>query len=166
MKDPGTVVFVATSSEKGTFFEGDLELKAPFNPGKIILSYDDINSNEIITKVIYNGEDVDNSGGDTNGKSSDFGFYIAGSKDATGKWEKYTNMDDIEYEMTPWFPKKIKPVRDGLYMIKTTGKSGYTHQAKWTGVRWISAWQDDEPDVEEIKIKEWQGLAADPDKEN
>jgi hypothetical protein len=162
----GTVVFIGNSNEKGTFFEADIELKAPFDITKLTLQYDEIDGEEIINTVTYDGEQIDNWGGNTDGKSSDFGFYIAGSKDATGKWEKYTNMDDIEYEMTPWFPKKIKPVRDGLYMIKTTGKSGYTHQAKWTGVRWISAWQDDEPDVEEIKIKEWQGLAADPDKEN
>jgi hypothetical protein len=162
----GTVVFIGNSNEKGTFFEADIELKAPFDITKLTLQYDEIDGEEIINTVTYDGEQIDNWGGNTDGKSSDFGFYIAGSKDATGKWEKYTNMDDIEYEMTPWFPKKIKPVRDGLYMIKTTGKSGYTHQAKWTGARWISAWQDDEPDVEEIKIKEWQGLAADPDKEN
>ena len=166
MKDPGTVVFVATSSEKGTFFEGDLELKAPFNPGKITLSYDDIDGNEIITKVIYNGEDVDNSGGDTNGKGSDFGFYIAGSNKHDGKgYEKYTNMDDIKYEMTEWFPKKINPVREGVYMVKTAGKNSYTYQCKWTGSKWVSSYVEpqDYDKADSIKIKEWQGLAADPD---
>ena len=50
-------------------------------------------------------------------------------------------------------------------MVKTAGKNSYTYQAKWTGTRWISAWQDDEPETDEIKIKEWQGLAQDPDAE-
>ena len=74
-------------------------------------------------------------------------------------------MDDIEYEMTEWFPKKIKPVRAGVYMVKTAGKNSYTYQSKWTGSRWISAWQEDTPETDEIKIKEWQGLAKDPDAE-
>ena len=74
-------------------------------------------------------------------------------------------MDDIEYEMTEWFPKKINPVRNGIYMVKTAGKNSYTYQAKWTGTRWINSWHDDVPDSEEIKIKEWQGLAQDPDLE-
>jgi hypothetical protein len=65
--------------------------------------------------------------------------------------------------MTDWFPKKVKPVREGNYMIKTAGKNSWTHQAKWTGSRWISSWGEDVPETEEIKIKEWQGLAVDPD---
>lgn len=164
MKPAGTVMFVATSSEKGTFFEGELQLKTPFNPGKISLNYDEIDGNEIITGVTYDGEDVENWGGDTNGKDTDFGMYIAGSNKHDGKgYEKYTNMDDIQYTMTDWFSKKIAPVREGVYNIRTPGKNSYTHQAKWTGTRWISAWQEDTPDTDELKIKEWQGLAADPD---
>jgi hypothetical protein len=161
----GTVVFIGRSNEKGTFFEGDIELTAPFNIEKLQLSYDEVDGEEIINSVTYDGQDIDNNGGSTDGKSSDFGFYIAGSQKATGKWEKYTNMDDIEYEMTEWFPKKIKPAREGIYMIKTPGKNSFAHQAKWTGARWISSWSDDTPETEELKIKEWQGLAKDPDGE-
>jgi hypothetical protein len=72
-------------------------------------------------------------------------------------------MDDIEYPMTDWFPKKTLPQKEGLYEIKTPGKSSYQHQAKWTGSRWISSWQDDTPETEEIKIKEWRGIAVDPE---
>jgi hypothetical protein len=161
----GTVVFLGNSNEKGTFFEADLELKMPFDITKLILGYDEIDGEEIVNFVEYDGEQIDNWGGSTDGKSSDFGFYIAGSNKNDGKWEKYSNMDDIEYAMTDWFPKKITPVRNGIYMVKTAGKNSYTYQAKWTGSRWISAWQDDEPTTEEVKIKEWQGLAADPDAE-
>lgn len=162
MKPAGSVVFVATSSEKGTFFEGNLELKTPFNPGRIGLSYDEIDGNEIITKVTYEGEDIDNWGGDTSGKGTDFGMYVAGSNKHDGKgYEKYRNMDDIEYTMTDWFPKKIKPVREGVYMVKTAGKNSYTHQAKWTGEKWTSTYNDGE-----IKIKEWQGIAYNPDEQD
>jgi hypothetical protein len=161
----GTVVFIGRSNEKGTFFEGDIELTAPFNIEKLQLSYDDVDGEEIINSVSYDGQDIDNNGGSTDGKSSDFGFYIAGSQKATGKWEKYTNMDDIEYEMTEWFPKKVKPSREGIYMIKSPGKNSFAHQAKWTGTRWINSWSDDTPETEDLKIKEWQGLAKDPDGE-
>jgi hypothetical protein len=157
-EDPGTVVFVGISSEKGTFFEGDIKLTAPFDIAKLKLGYDEIDGEPIINSVMYDGEDVDNWGGSTDGKSSDFAFYIAGSKDAKGNWEKYSNMDDIEYPMTEWFPKKIKPVRVGNYMIKEPGKDAWEHHAKWTGEKWTNVYND-----EEVKIKAWHGIAVDPD---
>lgn len=159
-EDPGTVVFLGDSNEKGTFFEADIELTAPFDITKLVLGYDEIDGEPIINSVKYDGEDIDNWGGSTNGKSSSFGFYIAGSKRDHKGWEKYTNMDDIEYPMTAWFPKKIKPARVGNYMIKPAGKSTWEHQAKWTGEKWTNVYND-----EEVKIKEWQGLAVDPDAE-
>ena len=161
-KDPGTVVFVGVSSEKGTFFEGEIELREPFDITKLSISYDEIDGNEIVSMVTYDGDDIENSGGSTNGKSSDFGFYIAGSQ-KDGKWEMYKDMDSIEYEMTPWFPKKTNPKMLGIYEVKTAGKSSYTYHAKWTGTRWINNWHDDVPETEELKIKEWRGLAVDPD---
>ena len=160
-KPDGTVVFIGRSNEKGTFFEGEIELKEPFDITKLILGYDEIDGEELINFVEYDGEQIDNWGGSTDGKSSDFGFYIAGSNKDGGKWEKYTNMDDIVYEMTEWFPKKVKPVRTGLYMVKTAGKNSYTYQCEWNGTFWHSQW-----DVTiEVKIKEWQGLAHNPDAE-
>jgi hypothetical protein len=165
MKPAGTVVFIGNSNEKGTFFEGEIPLKQPFDISKLTLYYDEIDGEELINRVEYDGEELDNWGGNTSGKSSDFGMYIAGSQKATGTWEKYTNMDDIVYEMTEWFPKKIKPVREGNYMIRTPGKNSYTYQCKWTGSKWVSGYiePDDYDTADEIKIKEWQGLAADPD---
>ena len=76
-------------------------------------------------------------------------------------------MDDIEYEMTDWFPKKIKPTYEGVYMVKTAGKNSYTYQAKWTGAKWVSSYVEEEDfeTADEIKIKEWQGLAKDPNLE-
>lgn len=160
-----TVVFLGRSNEKGTFFEGEINLRAPFDITKLSLGYDEIDSEEIVNSVSYDDEDIDNWGGGTDGKSSDFGFYIAGSQTDTGKWEKYTNMDDIQYEMTDWFPKKMNPVREGVYMIKTAGKNSYSYQAKWTGTKWVSSYiePDEYETAEEIKIKEWQGLATNPD---
>ena len=109
-KDPGTVVFIGVSNEKGTFFESEIELNEPFDITKLCISYDEIDCNEIISMVTYDGEDLDNNGGNTNGKSSDFGFYIAGSQ-KDGKWEHYKDMEDIEYSLTGWFPANVLPVR-------------------------------------------------------
>lgn len=165
MKPKGTVVFIGTSNKKGTFFEGEIALTEPFDPEKLCINYDDIDGNEIVSGVTYDGEDIDNNGGGTNGKSSDFGFYISGSQ-KDGKWERYRNMDDIEYTMTEWFPKKVVPMREGVYNIKTAGKNSWIQQAKWIGSKWVNSWTEyeDYNDTDrEVKIKEWQGLAQDPD---
>lgn len=162
-QDPGTVVFVGSSGEKGTFFEGEINLKQPFDQEKLIICYDDFDSNDVVCSIEYDGEEIENWGANTNGKSSDFGFYIAGSQQG-GKWERYKNMDDISYPMTEWFPKKSNPILEGIYEVKTPGKNNYQHQAKWTGSRWISSWGEDTPDTEELKIKEWRGIAVDPDR--
>ena len=161
-KPEGTVVFLGVSNEKGTFFEGEIELKQPFDPGKLELGYDEFDGNEIVNRVTYHGEDIVNWGGDTNGKSSDFGFYLVKSGN---KWDKYCTMDDINYTMTDWFSNKVKPVREGNYMIKTPGKNSWEHRARWTGTRWISAWaqEADYETAEEVKIKQWRGISFDPD---
>jgi len=159
-KPAGTVVFIGVSSEKGTFYEADIELTAPFDITKLSLGYEDVDSNEIINQVTYEEINLDNYGGDTSGKGSDFGFYIAGSlKD--GKWERYKDMDDIKYTLTEWFPAKVAPVREGVYNVKT--KDGYSYQGKWTGSRWITSWSEDTDETESIKVKEWQGIDHDPD---
>jgi hypothetical protein len=154
-KDPGTVVFIGVSNEKGTFFEADLELTQPFDATKLTLIYDEVDGNEIINRIEYDGVELDNYGGDTSGKSSDFGFYIAGSQ-KDGNWEKYKDMDDIEYSLTEWFPAKINPVHLGKYNVKT--KDGYNYQAMWNGEFWHNDWSE-----EKIQVKEWQGIDHDPD---
>jgi hypothetical protein len=156
-KPAGTVVFIGTSSEKGTFFEGELPLNMPFDITKLSLSYDEVDGNEIVNKVMYAEEEIDNSGGSTSGKSSDFGFYIAGSNKHDGKgYERYKDMDDIQYTVTDWFPAKVKPVRVGKYNVKT--KDGYNYQANWNGTFWHNDWNE-----EKIKVTEWQGIDHDPD---
>jgi hypothetical protein len=163
-KPKGTVVFIGASHEKGTFFEGEIYLKEPFDPEKLCINYDEIDGNEIVSGISYDGEDIDNNGGGTNGKSSDFGFYIAGSDKHDGNgYEKYRNMDDIAYGLTSWFPKKVVPVMEGVYNIKTAGRNSSSYPAKWTGTRWIRTWDEDIAETQELKIKEWQGIAYDPD---
>jgi hypothetical protein len=85
-KPAGTVVFIGTSNEKGTFFEGDINLTQPFDIEKLVLGYDEIDGEELVNSVTYDDEDIDNWGGSTDGKSSDFGMYLV--KDSNS-WERY-----------------------------------------------------------------------------
>ena len=62
------------SSEKGTFFEGRFETIGVFDPKKlkvIITEYP--NGEDTVTSISYNDVEVDNDGGDTNGK----GYYAS-----------------------------------------------------------------------------------------
>jgi hypothetical protein len=62
------------SSEKGSFFDGIIETVGAFDPKKLVFrlsEYD--NGEQSITAVEYDGVDVDNQGGDTNGK----GYYAS-----------------------------------------------------------------------------------------
>jgi hypothetical protein len=85
--EAGQVVFVGSSNEKGTFFEADLELKAPFDITKLVLGYDEVDGEEIVNSVTYDGDDIDNNGGSTYGKSSDFGMYVVIDSNS---WETYS----------------------------------------------------------------------------
>lgn len=121
----GEIVFVGNSNEKGTFFEADLELTAPFDIEKLELHYDEVDGEEIVNAVYYNGEEIDNWGGSTDGKSSD--FTMARITDDQGNWERYEpgekdwghpeyGTSPSEWEKSPKFDfKKHKPVHVGYY---------------------------------------------------
>jgi hypothetical protein len=179
----GEVVFIGSSNEKGTFFEGEIELKAPFDIEKLVLNYDEVDGEEIVNSVYYNDEEIENYGGSTDGKSSD--MVMVRLTDDRGNWERYEpdSVDDEDQvveqsvsswpevhetgtdnpvdfpkvKLTDWFPKKIKPVRAGLYETKTTVKPAWPFPAEkmleWTGKNW----KDDEGNI--IKeVIEWRGL--------
>ena len=69
-------LLMTISSEKGTFFEGEFECDE-FNPNKLKLiiqeevGINDYYVGDIISGVSYDGEELDNWGGDTSGKSFD-----------------------------------------------------------------------------------------------
>ena len=121
----GEIVFVGSSNEKGTFFEADLELRAPFDITKLILCYEEIDGEEIVSGVQYDGEDIDNWGGGTDGKSSDFNMVRL--IDDEGNFERYEPGDKDwghpeygtspeSWESSPKFDfKKQQPVYPGYY---------------------------------------------------
>ena len=124
-KPEGTVVFIGVSNEKGTFFEADLELRAPFDITKLELCYEEFDGEDIVTGVIYDGEDIDNWGGSTDGKSSDMNMVLI--TDAQGGWERYSpeekdwghpplGSSPSSWESTPKFKfAKVKPTVEGWY---------------------------------------------------
>jgi Zn finger protein HypA/HybF involved in hydrogenase expression len=141
-KPAGTVVFIGSSNEKGTFFEGEIELTAPFDIEKLVLGYDEIDGEELVNSVEYDGDEIDNFGGSTDGKSSDFGMYLV--KDSNS-WETYSpeekDWGHPEYGTSPssWEKsetfkfKKIKPTIPGYYSC-TWKHFGTTYgSAYWDG---------------------------------
>lgn len=68
------------SSEKGTFFQGEFETDKPLDLNLFkIHTYEAWNEEEIICNVEYAGEDIENEGGDTNGKGYFFTLHDLGS---------------------------------------------------------------------------------------
>ena len=121
----GEIVFVGSSNEKGTFFEGEIELTAPFEIEKLSLQYEEFDGEDIVNGLMYNGEDIDNNGGGTDGKSSDFNMVRL--IDDEGNFERYEpeekdwghpeyGTSPSDWEKSPKFDfKKYKPVHVGYY---------------------------------------------------
>ena len=62
------------SSEKGGFFEGTVETVGEFDPKKLkIYTTEYLNGEDTVTSIEYDGKEVENNGGDTNGK----GYYAS-----------------------------------------------------------------------------------------
>lgn len=62
------------SSEKGTFFDGTITTFGDFDVNKLtIVTTEYMNGEDTITEVEYDGQTIDNDGGDTNGK----GYYAS-----------------------------------------------------------------------------------------
>jgi hypothetical protein len=143
-KPAGTIVFIGTSNEKGTFFEAELPLTMPFDITKLVLGYDEIDGEELVNSVVYDGEDIDNWGGSTDGKSSDFGMYLV--KDSNS-WETYSPEEKdwghppygtgpSTWEKSETFKfKKVKPTIPGYYSC-TWKHFGTTYgSAYWDGTQ-------------------------------
>lgn len=65
--------FMAQSSEKGTFYTGEIETFGDFDPKKLSLSYIDVEGWQLINGISYESQIVDDTGGySTTGKGLDF----------------------------------------------------------------------------------------------
>ena len=69
LPDEGEYVCQLYSSEKGQFFDGIIETVGDFDPKKLKFMINEYpNGEDVIDGVLYDGVDVENNGGDTNGK--------------------------------------------------------------------------------------------------
>ena len=67
--EEGDYVVQFYSSEKGCFFDGIIETHGEFDPTKLKVIYTEYpNGEDVVTSIEYDGVEIDNQGGDTNGK--------------------------------------------------------------------------------------------------
>lgn len=169
----GTVIFWGGQGEKGTCFGSSFELKAPFDPKKLKISYSNCDGWWICNGVSYDEEDLDNDDLSTTGKWGENKWVIVGGEEVY----EAVSRDDIDEEsevteeqlieeldqlgeslMTDWFPKDIEPVRNGSYEVSladTAWPFAGIVRADWNGKGW-------KQDGKKIKITQWRGLAGDP----
>lgn len=61
------------SAEKGTFFDGIIVTTGDFDPKKLkIYTSEYLNGDDTVQSIEYDGQEIDNAGGDTNGKGYSF----------------------------------------------------------------------------------------------
>ena len=162
----GEIVFIGSSNEKGTFFEGDIELTAPFDITKLGLHYDEFDGEDIVTGLTYDGEDIDNYGGSTDGKSSDFSMVML--TDDEGNYERYEpeekDWGHPEYGTSPssWEQsktfkfKKDKPTIPGYYSVNWCYGSTYG-SLYWDGKE-FGDWEYGKFNpVNQEGVKSWSG---------
>jgi len=69
----GDYVAQMHSAEKGTFFDAIIETVGEFDPKKLkIYTLEYLNGDDTVQNIEYDGNEVDNQGGDTNGKGYSF----------------------------------------------------------------------------------------------
>ena len=65
----GKYILQVWSAEKGTFFDGLLTTRGKFDPTKLMINtLEYANGDDTVSTIEYDGEEIDNGGGDTNGK--------------------------------------------------------------------------------------------------
>lgn len=94
----GTVVFYGAQGEKGLLFGNEFELRAPFDPKKLKVTYGDYDGWQIVTGVVYDGEDVENYDYDTTGKWSEAKWIIVGDEEEYEGVSREDAGDDEEEE--------------------------------------------------------------------
>ena len=179
--DEGTVVYWGGQGEKGCFFDAEFTLRAPFDPKKLHITYENCDGWWLITGVEYDGEELDGYGGySTTGKWGENKWIIIGDEevyesvsfeDREEEFDPVAELDKIvppegfdweplpEINFTPWFEADVKPAYKGEYEVSLDAEwpmSGII-RAEWTGRTWKDS------DGKKVKIKGWRGLAENPE---
>lgn len=160
------VVYVGRSNEKGTFFDAELPLTAPFDPNKLCISGDDIDGETIAWQITYDGEEIENYGASTDGKSSDFYFYVVEDGEIVESYSEpvsdYVNYWEEDWEQSAEFKftKKNQPPTPGSYKCTWSPGFGTSYGTlEWTGDKWIEYEYDLPKEV--TGVKNWSGLIWD-----
>lgn len=100
----GTVVFFGAQGEKGLFFSNKFEIKSPFDPKKLRVTYEDCDGWELTSGVSYDGEDIDPNDYDTTGKWGENKWIIVGDEEVYDGIERdeesYEDTSDDDEEIT------------------------------------------------------------------
>ena len=187
-----TIVHWGGQGEKGTFFDGEIELTQPFDPKKLTVNYENCDGWWIINNVEYDGVEIDGTGGySTTGKWTENKWVLCNGDEVyqgeerdedsddeddeeeelptiqeleeDSEWDPVAELDKItEAMMTEWYPVDVNPVRKGQYEVDL-GKLVAWPFARIVRAEWSGRkWKDD--DGESIKgIVAWRGLAVDPE---
>ena len=94
----GTAVFMGQSTEKGTFFAAEFSSDEPFDPANLSLGYFDVDGWDISAAISYEGEDLDNEGGDTIGKGNNYSFTLIGEENEQAEDAAVLSHEDEEEE--------------------------------------------------------------------
>jgi len=103
--DDGRVVFWGGQGEKGCFFDGEIVLRAPFDPGKLRIHYGNGDDWLLTGGVEYDGEEVEGQDGySTTGKWAEGKFWIKGDEEVYEGVERDEdgNRDDEEDDDAGW----------------------------------------------------------------
>ena len=175
--EPGSVVFWGGQGEKGCFFDGEVTLRAPFDPSKLRIRYDNGDDWWLITGVEYDGEEVEGYDGySTTGKWGENKFWISGDEEVYEGRERGEDAEeeDIEVidgeemqaqeaidagpdmwegiELTAYHDVALEPDIKGQYEV-LTGTWPFPQRAKWTGRSWKDL------DGKRIDVAQWRGLS-------
>lgn len=157
------VVFFGRSNEKGTFFDAELPLTMPFDETKLCISGDDVDGEVIAWQITYDGEEIENYGASTDGKSSDFYFYLVEDGEVVESYNEpvsnYINYWAEDYEKTKTFKfnKKNQPPMPGDYRCTWSPGLGTSYGTlEWTGDKWLEYEYDLPKEVN--GVKDWEGL--------
>jgi hypothetical protein len=174
----GKIVFWGGQGEKGCFFDGEITLRAPFDPSKLRITYGNGDDWLICSGVEYDGEDVEGTDGySTTGKWAEGKFWIAGGEEVYEGVERNEDGDEEEdvevldgeemqaqeaidagphmwegIELTPYRDASLKPDIKGQYDV-LTGTWPFPQRAEWTGRTWKDL------NGKRIDVAQWRGLS-------
>jgi len=102
--DDGRVVFWGGQGEKGCFFDGEITLRAPFDPARLRIHYGNGDDWLLTGGVEYDGEEVEGMDGySTTGKWAEGKFWIKGSEEVYEGIERDEDGDsDDELDDDGW----------------------------------------------------------------